>query len=639
MNIVIGLLSFTIIALAAKQIGQLFKHFRLPLISGFIFTGIVAGPFLINLIDFEMLKSLHFVDEIALAFIAFTAGSELFLKELRHLYRSIAWVTLGLITFTLSLGTLAIMLLAKFIPFMQTMPTNNHLAIAILVGTILVARSPSAAIAIINELRAKGPFTQTVLGVTVIMDVMVIALFALNVSVANTLLTGQSFDLGLVLEVGLELLISFTLGYLIKQILVLLMSSRSSAIIKIAAILTIGYLSFWSTSQLSLLAHTLLPFDLNIEPLLICMLAGFLLTNFSNHRNEFSNLLHTSSLPIYVTFFTLVGASVGLDVLVKTWPIALTLFFVRLLGIFLGTLIGGVLAGAPWQHNRIRWMAFVTQAGVGLGLAKEMAGNFPDWGPSVATIIISVIILNELVGPLFFKWSINLVGEAHTKAQPHEFDGMRDVIIFGLERQSFVLARQLQAHHWQVKIVATKTRDDSFTAEDVEIHPINKITLESLKELGTEHADAIVCLLLSDDENYRICELIYEHFGIETVVVRLNDRANSERFRELEVLIVDPSTATVQLLEEFVRSPSTTSLLLGTGAQDIAEVEIRDSSLHRVLLRDIRLPLDALVLSVRRQGKVLISHGYTRLELGDKVTIIGSNQSLEEVMLRFGVLD
>ncbi len=639
-TLITGLLSFAVIALAAKQIGQIFKHFKLPLISGFLFTGIVAGPFLINLIHSETLQYLHFVDEVALAFIAFTAGSELFLKELKQLYKSIILVTLGLITFTLSLGALAVMSLAKYIPFMQDMSASSHLAIAILVGTILVARSPSVAIALINELRAKGPFTQTVLGITVITDVVVITLFALNVSVANTLLTGHGFDLILILEIGLELLISFLLGYLIKQILVLVMVSLSSAKVKIVAVLTIGYLSFWSTSQISHFANNLLHIDLNIEPLLICMLAGFLLTNFSSHRNEFSSLLLKSSLPIYVAFFTLVGASLELDILIKTWSIALALFSVRLIAIFLGSLTGGMLAGTPWQHNRIRWMALITQAGVGLGLAKEMAGSFPDWGPSVATIVISVIILNEILGPLLFKWAITLVGEAHTKAQPKESDGVRDTIIFGLERQAFVLARQLQAHHWQVKIADTKTREDSFATEDVEIHSISQINLESLKELGADHADAIVCLLLSDDKNYQICELIYEHFGIETVVVRLNDRTNLERFQELGALVVDPSTATVQLLEEFVRSPSTTSLLLGMeGSQDIVEVEIRDPNLDCVLLRDIRLPLDTLVLSVKRQGKVLISHGYTRLELGDKITIVGSEQSLEEVMLRFGILD
>jgi Trk K+ transport system NAD-binding subunit len=44
--------------------------------------------------------------------------------------------------------------------------------------------------------------------------------------------------------------------------------------------------------------------------------------------------------------------------------------------------------------------------------------------------------------------------------------------------------------------------------------------------------------------------------------------------------------------------------------------------------------LDTLILAVYRGGRLLISHGYTRLKIGDRVTIVGSNESLEDVMLR-----
>jgi Trk K+ transport system NAD-binding subunit len=141
--------------------------------------------------------------------------------------------------------------------------------------------------------------------------------------------------------------------------------------------------------------------------------------------------------------------------------------------------------------------------------------------------------------------------------------------------------------------------------------------------------------MLSDDENYAICEMLYEHFGTETVVVRLNDRTNFERFHALGALIVDPATAMVGLLEQFVRSPSAASLLLGMEeGQDIMDVELRNPALHGVALRELQLPLDTLVLSVHRKGHTIISHGYTQLELGDRVTIVGKSSSLEEVSLR-----
>ncbi|NIO40282.1 MAG: potassium transporter TrkA, partial [Burkholderiales bacterium] len=85
--------------------------------------------------------------------------------------------------FTFTLTAVAVFLLLEMIPFAEGFPALGRAAVAILAGGIMVARSPSSAIAIINELRAKGPFTQVVIGVTVIMDVVVIILFAVNASI------------------------------------------------------------------------------------------------------------------------------------------------------------------------------------------------------------------------------------------------------------------------------------------------------------------------------------------------------------------------------------------------------------------------------------------------------------------------
>lgn len=47
-----------------------------------------------------------------------------------------------------------------------------------------------------------------------------------------------------------------------------------------------------------------------------------------------------------------------------TYWLALMLFFVRLGALWIGTQFGGYMASLPHEHSRIRWMAFVTQAGV-----------------------------------------------------------------------------------------------------------------------------------------------------------------------------------------------------------------------------------------------------------------------------------
>jgi Trk K+ transport system NAD-binding subunit len=281
-------------------------------------------------------------------------------------------------------------------------------------------------------------------------------------------------------------------------------------------------------------------------------------------------------------------------------------------------------------------MAFVTQAGVGLGLAKEVAVEFPEWGEDFATIIISVIVLSQIIGPPFIKWAIHRVGEARPRGETAVFDGVRDALIFGVDDQALALTRQLQAHNWQVKLACLDEKYlKRLNSSDISICPLAQVDRTALEQIGAAQADAIVTML-SDEENYQICELFYEHFGTETMVVRLNDLHDFDRFYELGALIVEPGTALVSLLDHFVRSPSTASMILGTDpAQDMIDIEVTDPALDGLYIRDLRLPLDTLILSLKRNGHTIVSHGYTRLELYDKVTVVGSRKSLEEVILTF----
>ncbi len=288
------------------------------------------------------------------------------------------------------------------------------------------------------------------------------------------------------------------------------------------------------------------------------------------------------------------------------------------------------------KQNRISWMCYVTQAGVALGLAKEAAVEFPVWGPDFATIVIAVVVLNQIVGPPFFKLAITMAGEAHTREESRPFEGARSAVIFGVKEQSLALARQLQQHDWQVKMVSTaQNNDEKIVAPNIDIQPIANLTLDALRQVDAGRANTIVAML-SDEENYQICELAYEHFGTDNMVVRLNERVNLDRFNQLGALVVDSTTAMINFLDHSVRSPTAASLLLGMEEnQDIVDLEIRDPNLRGVPLRDLRLPLDTLVLSIHRGGKMLISHGDTRLRIGDRMTLVGSEESLEEVTVRF----
>lgn len=634
-EILILLAGFLVVAVAANQIAGLFQRIHLPLITGLLIMGILVGPFVLKLIPAEADSKLFFVNDIALAFIAFAAGAELYVKQLRSRFKSITLMSVGQLITTFLCGAVVVYMLADYIPFMRQASEGVKMSASMLAGAIFVARSPASAIAVVSELRAKGPFTSTALGVTVVADVIVIILFAACLSSSEALVHDMDLDLTFILLLAIELSLAFCIGYVLGRVFMLMLSISIQPGLKTIMILLAGYGVYSLSHFIRGWSMDALETEIHIEPLLICITGSFVVTNYSKFRAEFLKLLQEISPAVYVVFFTLTGASMSLDVLVGVWNVALILVGARLLAMVAGGIAGGIVAHDPWHFNRIGWMPYVTQAGVSLGLATIVANEFPSWGPEFATIIIAVIVVNQLIGPPLFKWAIYHVGESHKRAQTPEFDGIRDAIIFGLESQSISLARQLQEHGWKVKI-ATRAEDTKLIeAEDLDIRIIPDLTLEALESLDAAKSEAIVTML-SDEENFAISEIAYEHFGTKDLVVRLNKRFNFNRFHELGALIVEPSTAIVSLMDHLVRSPQATSLLLGMEEdQDTVELEVLNPDLHGLALRDLRLPADVIILSVTRDGHMIISHGYTRLRKGDLVTLVGSIKSIEEISLHF----
>jgi len=634
-DIAIYLIAFIWVMFASAYASTFFQRIKLPLITGFLVAGLICGPHVLAFLPAESISGLNFINDLSLAFIALAAGNELFLKEVRSQLKSIAWNVFGQLVVTFIFSAAAVYWLSDYIPFMREMPSLVKVAVAILVATIFVARSPSSAIAVINEMRAKGPFTQMSIGVTVIKDVLVILLFAICFSVARTLVSGKDLDLSVLLVLVAELAVAMGVGYALFKAIQLVFTIRFPSFVKGVLVLAMGYGVFYLSHWTAEVTKPWLDNGFHYEPLLACIAASFLLTNYSRFRAEFTTFVEYFGLPVYAAFFTLTGASLSIDVLWKVWMVALILFGVRLVSLILGSVTGASLAGDPPLFRKIGWMPFVTQAGVGLGLATQVALEFPAWGTEFASIIVAVIVLNQFLGPPLFKWALIKVKEAHLPASSPEFDGTRDAFIFGTDPQGWTLARQLMAHNWNAEVVGNRGLFRPEDSKDVVHHQLKSLDLEALESINIRKGDAVV-LLLSDEENLELCNTIREKVGIKDIVVRLNERSNFDAFHELGALIVEPSTATVSLLDQFVRSPVAASLLLGTeDAQQTMDIEVSDEEMHGMFIRDLRFPSDTIILSVKRKDEIIISHGYTRLRLGDIVSVVGSSESLEKIRLRF----
>ena len=624
------LLGFFIVCLASSQMGQWFAKIRLPTITGYLFLGILVGPNILQYISLDQVGNLEFVDEIALGFIAFCAGSELFWKDIRPQIKSILTITIGILVSTFILCSYAFYSLADQISFMSGFDSSSKLGVAILAGSILIARSPSSAIAVVKELKAKGPFTQVALGVTVVMDIAVIAIFTLNESVAQILLTGSAIDLTFLMQLCAELLLSMGLGLVLSKVIGISIGLNLPWILKISSVIGLGYSAFY-------LSHVIESrYGIHLEGMLACLVCGFHVANFFQGRREFIRILNQASPIIYIAFFTLTGASLTLEILKKVWFVTLTLFAVRILGIIIGSMVSGKLINDDAKTIKIRWMCFVTQAGVGLGLAKQVSDSFPSWGSAFTTILVSVIIINEIVGPVFFKWALFLAGEAKSSAKKSEKHTIPNAIIFGENNNAITLSRQLCAHNWEVRLIAFGSIDMNFEHDNFTSVTVDKIDSHALEKVNAHDNDTFVSML-NDENNLLAANMISEKFPEAHLIIALRHRDNIKTFNEFNASIVDPTTALISLLDHYVRTPSAVSILLGyEDDQDIIDCELKNQYLRGKTLYELNLPHDILILSITRRGKIVDFHSGFRLELHDHLTLIGDISSLEIARYKLG---
>ncbi len=628
------LASFGLLSIASDRIGVAFRRFGLPTITGYLFAGAIAGSFALDLIPSTATEDLRFVDEIALAVIAFVAGSELYLKEIKPRLRPILSISGGIIAVTYVVLALGVYLLTGVISFTEDLGDGARLATALLGAAVLLALSPPSTIAVIKELSARGRFTRTVLGVTVTMDVAIIVLFATITSVASPLLTDETLELSFVPLLLLDLAVAAGLGYVAGLVLRTILSTDLHHVVKSGLVLGTGFgvyelgdfITEWSKSSLG--------FEIHMEPLLIALIAGFYVTNYTRFREQFDELLHRIGPLVYVAFFTITGLSLKLDVLWSVLPIAIALFVLRAAGIAAGSLLGSRFSGEPKRFRLTYWAAFITQAGIALGLAREVAVQFPTLGDAFATLIISVVVINEIVGPLFLKWGLRRAKETH-EPDADRRPG-RHVVILGVEGQSIALARTLQSQGWSAVLADTDADQiERLAAEDVEERHIDRVDEDTIRSLVTDKTEALVAMLGDDADNQRALSLAAE-MGVQALVARPADPTIRSAFMEdTDILTIDPGTAVVSLLEQAVTSPQSATLLLRRDPQrTVSQVKLVNPDLDGTPVRDLRLPTDVLLLQIIRDGNSVVVHGHTDLRTGDDILLLASEDSLTEIRSR-----
>ncbi|MFW6160947.1 MAG: cation:proton antiporter [Acidobacteriota bacterium] len=393
-------LAFGFILIFAFLFGKEISRFNLPQITGFILAGIICGPYVLGFLSQPDVRALQLLDGLALGLIALTAGGEMRLPRLKARIKDIGslviFQTVVIIGGFLCFGLVFPGSLSFFLPG-ENLPA---LPIFLLLGTLATATSPSTTIAVITEARSKGNVTDLVLGAAVVKDFFVIIFFAFSLSLAQSMIGKEEENgvlTGVLLEVGGSVAIGIVVGLGLVFYLKFIRRELTVFILGVA----------FFTYQIS---H-----NYGLHPLLICLVAGFLVENFSPHGEGLIQAIEKVSLPVFVIFFAISGASLDMNALAKSWVLAVIFALLRGGLKFGGSLLGAKIAKSGPFIEKWSWAGFISQAGVTLGMAVIIEKTFPEWGTQVKALILAVIALNQIIGPVFLQKLLNKCGESGKK--------------------------------------------------------------------------------------------------------------------------------------------------------------------------------------------------------------------------------
>ncbi|MBU3917963.1 cation:proton antiporter [bacterium] len=397
--------------LAAYCVGQILEKIKLPKLSGYMIAGLAFGPYCMNFVSKEVIFDLSFINNLALAFIAFCAGGELKSSQLKNQIRSIKnLVIIQTIFVFLSVSTVMFFLI-EFIPAFVNIGYAKRLAISVIFGIISVALSPSSTIAIISETKAKGKYTDIMLSVTVIIDVIVIVLFGVAVSFSKAIFSSTaSMDWTFFLILLVEIILALILGSFLGKGIVFLIDK-----VKVefpVVIVGVGFFVIKFSHLSTAYLHDSHDIVINFEPLLICIAAGFTVQNYSNFGKNFLYKMDRVSLPVFIAFFAITGASINIDILKTSWIFGLIIVGIRLVTLYIACITSGIISKDESLIYKNYWLGSITQAGVSLGLLAEIIRSFPSIGEPIQSLLIAAIAVNQFIGPVALKWALVKVGDA-----------------------------------------------------------------------------------------------------------------------------------------------------------------------------------------------------------------------------------
>lgn len=389
------ILSIALMLFLGFAMTRITKRLRLPDVTAYILTGILIGPFCMNLIPQQVIDGMDFLSDIALAFIAFSTGEFFTLSTLKKNGMKVVVITV----LEACLATVAVFVVTYF-------ALGVDLVFSIVLSALACATAPASTMMTIRQTGAHGDFVDTLLQVVALDDVVGLLEYSIAISLALAVSSGSS-QLGIsgvVTPIAVNLGV-LALGMLFGVLLKLMMPQKRGTDNRL--IISVSMLfAFCGICEL-----------LGVSPLLGCMSMGTVYINLTHDEKLFKQLNYFTP-PILLLFFVRSGLSFQLDALTNTavavggaslLTVGVVYFITRIVGKYAGAFVGCALVRKPKRVRNYLGLALTPQAGVAIGLAALGARTLGgDTGVALETVILASSVLYELIGPGCAKLSLYL---------------------------------------------------------------------------------------------------------------------------------------------------------------------------------------------------------------------------------------
>lgn len=383
---------------------RLTKRLHLPNVTAYIVTGILIGPYCLDLIPAEVAGGMDFLSDIALAFIAFSTGEFFKLSTLRKN----GWRVVVITVLEAVLASAAVFLVTYFL-------LGVDLAFSVVLAALASATAPASTVMTIRQTGAHGDFVETLLQVVALDDVVGLIEYSVAISLALAFSAGgAAVQLGSILQPIAMNLGVLLLGGLFGVFLKLLMPGGRSTDNRLIISVSLLF-AFCGVCAL-----------LDVSPLLGCMSMGTVYINITDDSKLFKQLNYFTP-PILLLFFVRSGLTFQLDALVNTSAavgrapllvVGVVYFFTRIAGKYAGAFLGCQLVKKPREVRNYLGLALIPQAGVAIGLAALGARTLGgEQGVALETVILASSVLYELVGPACAKLSLYLSGSYSSRLE------------------------------------------------------------------------------------------------------------------------------------------------------------------------------------------------------------------------------